>query len=466
MAQNFEKFNSHFLDEVIKLAVYKKDVCEVICQHLDYSLIPVELRAYKSLLKSIKTHYTTTQKLPTIGTLLQNHSGDKEVHEAIDKVNLVKLPDKEQTLKTLEEYLKRVKFQLLFQKVADLYNNGQQEDAITLQAVESAKISNFSILQNTGSVVDIFNGFKNREEKRFIVARDITKRERKIPFGIDLLDAATHGGSNPDLGEIDCFLGRSGTGKTKWLRWRGVSAARRGFKVLHIQAEGTLEECELGYDATWTGVLKKYLKVGELPDDLVEAKIDKAIRDIKKLGGSIEAKAFEQFETASMRDVRDTVIDYFRRHNYYPDLLILDYLELFHPGNGKRYTASTEGEKFKREDSARAFKNICNEFKISGATASQANNIEPSDFNNPGWVMTRYNVAGAKNLIDPFSYFITFNVSTDEYKKNKGRLYIDKMRDYKGNLTLRLCTDFDHDRFYNRPETIKTWPEDFSKDLR
>lgn len=461
MAQKFEKFNSLFLQEIFKLCLYKRDFAEVVCQHLDYSYIPVELKAYKSILKSIKTYYTTTNKLPTVGVLLQNHSIDQDVHEAVGKIIEIKLPDKEQALKALEDYIKRVKFQLLFQKVADMYNNGDQEAAISLQALESPKISNFSILQGTNSVIDVFNGYKLRADKRFIAAKDITQKAKSIPFGIDLLDALTYGGSKP--GEIDCFLGRSGSGKTKWLRWRGVSAARRGFKVLHIQAEGTAEECELGYDATWTGVLKKYLKNGETPDEIVDYKIDKAIKDIKKIGGLIEIKAFEQFETASMKDVRDHIIDFFKRHGCYPDLILLDYLELFHPGNGKKYSASTEGEKFKREDAARAFKNICNEFKMCGGTASQASDINPSDYNNSSWVMTRHNISGAKGLADPFSYFFTFNVSSDEYKKKIARIYVDKMREYAGGQTIRICTDYEHDRFYNRPATLRMWPEDYNK---
>ena len=454
----YEQFSIEFLNELFKLSLYKKDCCEIISQHLDYSYIPVDLKGYKQVLKAIVTSFRATNKLPTIGSISQNFQSNPDVLEALEGIQQAKLPDREGTLKTLENYIKRVKFQLLYVKIAELYNNGNQEEAITLQAEESQKISNFSIFSKISEVHEVFSGFHKRDEDRFQKSQTTTTHSTKVPFGIDLLDAITQGGSEP--GEIDCFLGRSGSGKTKWLRWRGISAARRGYKVLHIQAEGTLDECLLGYDATWTAVLKKDLKAGNIPSEYFK-KIDKAIRDIGLRGGSIEVHAFEQFETASMRDVRDLVIDFYKRHNCYPDLLILDYLELFDPGNRKHYSSSTEGEKFRREDSARAFKNICNEFGIRGATAAQANDISPTDFNRTDWVMTRHNVAGAKGLIDPFSYFFTFNVSKDEYSKNLARIYVDKMREYQAGQTIRICTNYNKDRFYDRPMTLKLFPEDY-----
>lgn len=457
-----EQFNSNFLAELFKLATLKQDVCELVCENLEYSHIPAELKGYKHILKGMKRQWGANMKLPSLGVILQDNALDADVHEAVDQINEAKVGDKGLILKAFEEYLKRVKFQILFEKTVELYNNGKQEEAIALNATESPKISNFSIYSVNGGVSSIFKDFFLRDGKRFMQANDATLKRGKISFGIDLLDAVSGGGSDPDSGETDLFLGRSGSGKTKWLRWRGISAARMGRKVLHIQLEGTQEECELGYDATWTSILKKALKTGEIPVEL-EDKLKKAIKDIIKMGGEIEVIAFEQFGSVSMRDIREKVLDFHKRHGCYPDMLILDYLELAEPGNGKHYSTTTEGEKYRREDNARAFKNICNEFKMVGATASQANDISPADYNNSNWVMTRHNVSSAKGLVDSFSYFVTWNVSNDEYKKHQGRLYVDKMREYEAGQTIRICTDFNHDRFYSRRETLDTWPEDYAK---
>ena len=456
-----EQFSVHFLNELFRLALLKKDVVDVVCNHLDYEMIPVQLKQYKQILKNIKAHWELTSTLPTIGMLHQSNSQNEQVILALEEISKAKVVEKEIIFKILEDYIKRVKFQLLYTEIAEVYNSGDQAKAIKIQAEKSQEISNFSIFKGTDVFESVFDNFYKRDEERFMIAQDPTLKSVKIPFGIDILDKITYGGSDKTLGETDCFLGRSGSGKTKWLRWQGVSAARRGYKVLHIQAEGTKKECLLGYDATWTSILKKDLKVGYLPEEFVPL-IRKVLKDIKLKGGNIEVIAFEQFGEPSMKDVRDFCLQYYKKHGVFPDKLILDYLELFHPGNTRRYGATTEGEKYKREDSARAFKNICNEFSISGSTAAQANDIAPADFNRQEWYMTRHNVAGAKGLIDSFSYFYTWNVSSDEYKKGMGRLYADKMRDFMGGHLIRICTDFDHDRFYNRPETMKTWPEDYN----
>lgn len=460
MASNYEKFSSHFLDELFRLSLLKKDVCSIVAEHLEYSLIPAELKGYKFILKSISNFFKATGKLPTVGVLTQNVQ-EPEVYEIVDRILKLEVPDKEVVLNNLEDYIKRVKFQKLYTEIAELYNNGEQQKAIELQAKVSSEIVNFSIKQKSSYFKDVFNDFDERDSIRFIDSNvNNGVSEKKQPFGIDLLDAITDGGSEP--GETECFLGRSGAGKTKYLRYRGVSVARRGGKVLHIQAEGTVEECLLGYDATWTAVLKKDLRQGNIPSNLLK-RLDKIINDIKRKGGGIKVIGFEQFETASMKDVRNIVLDYYKTEGCFPDLLILDYLELFDPGNGKRYSTNTEGEKYRREASARALKNICNEFKIRGCTASQANDVAPADYNRPDFVMTRHNTAGAKGLPDSFSYFFTWNVTSDEYNLNMGRLYIDKCREYRGQQIIRICTAFDRDRFYDRNKTIQEFKEDYDE---
>lgn len=458
MANNTEQLSDSFLDELFKLCFYKKDVLDIVTQHLQYSYIPLELKGYKMILKALTSHFKTTNNIPSLGKVAQDNQNEA-VTSILERLQKINLPDTEETLITLEKYIKRVRFQQLYIKVADLYNEDKQEEAINLQAEESVKIVNFCLKQDTDYFADVFENFSDRDDHRFQnYHANLGNTLKKVPFGIDYIDAHTDGGS--EEGETDCFLGRSGSGKTKWLRYRGVSAARRGLRVLHIQGEGSKEECMDGYDATWTAIYKRELKRGDI-DPIKFKKLDKIIRDIKNKNGGIKVKAFEQFDTATMRDVRQAVLDYIKVVGHPPHLIILDYLELFDPGDGKRYSTSTDGEKMRREASARKFKNICNEFGCRGATATQANDISPNDYNRIDWVMTRHNVSGAKGLIDSFSYFFTWNVASDEYKNKTGRLYVDKMREYEAQQVIRIATAFDRDRFYDRTRTLDLFSEDY-----
>lgn len=458
-----ERLSDSFLDELFKCSLYKRTVMDSICVHLKFQYIPAELTGYKKLLKTMTRHYEAYKQLPTLGLLSQSHQIDEDVQEVIERIRDVKLPDETQILKGLEEYIKRVKFQLLYVKQAELYNSGKQSEAIDLAATESPEIANFSIVKDTNLFESVFADFHTRQMERESKMQS-QQSKRLVSTGIDALDVLLRGGLDAEAGDTLCFLARSGTGKTKYLRWLGVSAARRGFKVLHVQGEGTKESTMDGYDSTWTGALKYDLYHGEVPEATLR-RMEKARQAILAKSAEIEVMAYETFNAASMADVRDLVLTYHKIHGEYPDLLAIDYLELFDPGDGKRYSPSIEGEKLRKESSARKFRNLCNEFKMAGATASQANDVSPSDYNDPSWHMTRHNIAGAKGLVDSFSVFLTLNMTADEYENNIARIYTDKCRDVKGNHLIRFATNYARDRFYDRKRTIELYGKDLNKSV-
>lgn len=454
------KLSDNFLLELFKCCFFKKDVFETTLQHLKYNYIPNELKAYKKVLKTFDTYYNSHQKIPSIGIVAQS-CNDKEVDEVLAKINKIKtIPETTEIFESLTTYIQRVKFQELHLKLVELYNNDKPEQAIKLQAEESQKIVNFSVHQNTNYFEEVFGGFSDRNHRRFIEKNSGKEVIHKIPFGIDYLDVKSRGGANKSEGDTTLMLARSGSGKTKYLRWLGVSAARRGYKVLHIQAEGTKEETMTGYDATWTGVLKSDFT--EM-DSKLEQKLKRIINDIKNKGGQISVFAFEQFGTADMLSVRQKVLDYHKLNGFFPDVLILDYLTLFDPGDGKKYPATFEGEKMRIENSARKFRNICNEMKMIGHSAAQVDNISPADYNNSAFVITRNNTSLAKGLAESFSFVFSHNVTNEEYKNNCARIHADKLRQYKGSFTFPICTNFDRDRYFDRIRTLDLFAEIYNK---
>ena len=454
------KLSDNFLLELFKCCFFKKDVFETTLQHLKYNYIPNELKAYKKVLKTFDTYYNSHQKIPSIGIVAQS-CNDKEVDEVLAKINKIKtIPETTEIFDSLTTYIQRVKFQELHLKLVELYNNDKPEQAIKVQAEESQKIVNFSVFEGTGYFEEVFSGFEDRNHKRLIDKQAGQQYGIKIPFGIDYLDVKTKGGINKTEGETSLFLARSGSGKTKYLRWLGISAARRGYKVLHIQAEGKKKSALDGYDATWTGILKSDFTD---MDSKTELKIRRVINDIKNKGGQISVISYEQFGEASMLDVRTSVLDYYKSYGCFPDVLILDYIGLFEPGDGKRYPGGMEGEKLRKEASARKFRNICSEFSIAGHTADQVDNVAPADYNNSSWVMTRFNCNLAKGLPESFSFVFTWNVTKDEYNNNSGRVYADKLREYKGNFIFPIATNFDRDRFYDRIKTLDLFSEVYNK---
>jgi len=451
-----EQLSIKFLNELYKLCLYKIDVIEIVKEHLQFSFIPNELKGYKKILKDFTTYYKNNNKLPTIGIISQINQNDVKIQEILHEISDVKLPEKKDILIQFESFIKKAKFQDLYYRVADIYNSDdRQEEAINILAKESEQIANFCIYKNS-QFENIFEGFHERQKKRDI--NRLNEVKIRIPFGVTPLDERVYGGSEET--ETDLFIARSGGGKTTWLIWRAISASRRGHKVLYISAEGAKEMVEKKIDAAWTALSKRDIEFDNIDHEFRE-KLQKVINDILNKKGEISVVAYEQFDTVSMLDVRNIVIDYIKINGTKPDLICLDYLEKFNPGDGKRYSASMEGEKMRREATADRFKNICTEFKIRGATATQSTDIEPKDYNNPDFVMTRHNVSGAKGLVNSFSYVFTFNQTNTEYSEDLGRIYCDKIREYKaGGDPINIATQFNKSRFYDHKRTIKLFYEE------
>ncbi len=69
--------------------------------------------------------------------------------------------------------------------------------------------------------------------------------------------------------------------------------------------------------------------------------------------------------------------------------------------------------------------------------------------------MTRFNTSQGKNLVDPFSFFITMNQTPDEKNKKIMRLYMDKVRKYKSGQLVHIYQNYEFEKFYDRMKTVK-----------
>ena len=333
----------------------------------------------------------------------------------------------------------------MYNSLGDLYNEGNRDKAYITLEKASNDLFNFSLKENYFE--KIFDGYNERFDRRQLNRMDRDDDIVKVPFGIDELDRISKGGIN--AGDTALFLAQSGVGKSKLLKWIGVNAARLGFKVLHLQAEGTKKECLDLYDATWTGCHLNDVEFGNISTE-INVKIQQAIRNIKGQGGEIFVEAFEQFGSASLQNVR-TIIETLEKDHGKMDLVLLDYFELFSPGNGIRYKPSEE--RHRREAIGDSLKNIAVEFNTRIISATQASTVSPDLLNDSNFIMTRYNVSEFKNVIKPFSFFISMNQTEDEKHDNFMRLYVDKLRKYRSGQVIRIFQNYDRERFYDGTKT-------------
>ena len=445
-----------FLNELFKLCFYKKGIIEVLELYFKYQFIPKELGEYKKILKSVLIYYSLQLKVPTFGIISQEHFSDPKVQESLSNIKKAELVGVDIILKQLESFIKEVEFQLMFEKSADLYNGDKQLEAIEYCTIESERIHNFSIRKDTSYFIKVFEDFSKSQSNKYL--KGDKSYYDKVPFGITPLDVATKGGI--DITETVLWIMRSGVGKSTALKWTGMYACRMGYDVLHFQLEGTKEEAHDKYNQIWTAYDYSLLRSGNIYSESM-AKFEDIVKKMYIRKKEIYVHAFEKFDESSMIDIRETTLDYKKIRGKFPDLIIIDSIDLCHPGDGIKYGIDTQSVKMKKENTAKRMKNMSVEFLTRVLTADQADGIPPTIWNDPEQVITRHNASGTKLLASSFSYIFTGNQTNDEYVNNMMRLYVDKFRNYKNvNPIYKIATAFDYGKFFDKKETIRQFSDE------
>ena len=440
------ELNKNFLNELFKACLKNPKILELTGTYLKYQYLPGE--EYKEIWQAIENYYEINKSCISIGILSQKFQLNEKIQKILVLIQQADLISQDEVVEQLKEFIRVNIFIDSYDKIGDLFEKGNKEEAIEYLSTAYTELENFSIRKALGHI-EVFSSITDRILKRKEDYADKlnVKVQKKIPTGITPLDSQIGGGI--DRGDTLCFMAGSGVGKSKALKWVGISASRRGFKVLHIQLEGSEEEALECYDAGITGKT-----ISDIENSLFSESEIKQIKEgvdyISTLGGRLHLKAYSQFNSATMKEIRDLVEEIGDL-----DMILIDYLELAEPGNGKKYKTDNEGERARRTALGNEFKNICVEFDIAGCTATQSATVDDKERNDPDFVTTRYHISEFKGLIKPFSYFITLNQTDDEYERGIIRLYGDKTRKYKLlKRVMPIYTLYNKERFYDHQRTI------------
>jgi len=448
------KFSSDFLNELFRLVFLKKDIYEVVKNHVKYEYIPTELRSYKKILKSLIN--TTTKSLPSFGVISQQYIDDIDVQEALTSIRSADVVDKDEILSQLESFIKNQRFKILNQRIVDLYSDqrdDRKDEAMRLSAEESQDIVNFSLKSDNSGFLRLYRDFDSQMKDRREEANKVEEHE-KIPFGIDKLDDITAGGI--DSGDIALWIMRSGVGKSTTLKWTGMYNCRLGKDVLHIQLEGGKQEAYDKYAQMWTKSSYSDVKKGDFTPEEFK-KLEEYAERMNSRGRELFIYSFDKFGEASMTDIRGLILDYHNINGKFPDLVIIDSLDLLSTGVNKKIDNDPNYKKEKMDKVAQLMKDLCTEFyPMRMLTATQASDF--NGWNDPDQYLTRSNTEGNRTLVKPFSYVMTFNSTREETKNNLGRVFIDKFRNYKLKLDLfKIKTGYDKGAFYDRKATLEMY---------
>lgn len=442
------KINDNFLDEFIQACLSSKIFFETVRNHMGYELIPTE--AHKFVWKYINNFYDLNEKLPTIGIIAQefdtepNKKRKEAIIDTLSRIKKTYVGDLyDQLLMSFQKFVKEQKFKVLYNDVADLYEGGKSEAAIDTLAKESQLINEFSIINKYYDKV--FEDFVERQKERESISED--ELQDKIPCGIHEIDHITYGGHR--RGTVFGALGRSGTGKSTFLRHCAIHAARLGYTVFYFTCEGTRKDTMNSFDAAWTATPLEEMETGGISPERMK-KLVKSLNSIQAEGGEIVVHASERFDSLTVEDCYEMLVDY-ETSTKKVDLVLFDYLEIFEiKGN----YGGESGERRRREQIVNKMTNIAMEMNVVVGTATQASDVRPDIYNNPDRVLTRSDISEFKGSVKPISYFYTINQTDDEAEAEVMRLFADKFRFHKAKQVVKLSTGFNVGRFYNAKRTI------------
>lgn len=433
--------NNEFVKELLSIALKDKKVFSILEQHLKDEYLPTE--DYVRLWKSIRTEVKLSENrtLPTIARLAQLYRKEHYILDLISDIKEIKVENSTDSLRSLEEFIKQNMFVDYYNQIGNLYNKGRKESAYSLFNEKAKELIDFTL--STKRFDRVFDDIYERSMEKEISKIEGAKRIR-IPSGFDELDSIIDGF---ETGEFVLIVGDSGTGKSFLGNHFGVNAARRGYDVFHAQAEGTKDQVMDRYNSCWTGTTYRDIK-----DNNIDEKKWKSIeRVLKSHRGEIFVECYEKFGSKTIVDVRNSLRELKKTRDI--KFVILDYLDLVDPGDGRKYSLSEE--RHRQQAVSRACKDIAVEENVVFVSFTQASSISPDDLNNPDFVITRYNLAEDKGKLRPVDYLFSINQTKEEKKNNTARLYSDKIREHAGGILIKFCQNLKYSRFYDRKKTLE-----------
>lgn len=434
-----------FLAELYNAAITDNYICSVVATHMKDEYLPDQ--QYQQLTAALKQYFHDYKTAPQYGVMEQLVSSSRAVTELLEEIrDLSSNADVDGLRDQFEAYLKLVRFKKVYKEIGKMYDNGEGMRAISAMEHESKELSSFTLKPD--EFVDVADTFDERLRDNKERYADSARKKPVNSFYIDELDELNSGRNLRS--QLTVFFAMSGVGKSHLARWEGSNAAYvGGYNVLHIQLEGAASETLDAYQAGLIRAQAFSFENGHINQHL----IDQFHKQLKDYSGTLKVKAYPKFgKEVSTIDVRNDCEKYKEKYGYYPDVLIIDSLDLLTDSSGKSW--DNKSLRFKRIAVANDLKDLAAEIDAWCIATYQATIEDQEKVNDEKFVLNGYNLSEAKGLQRPCTHIISLNQSRNEDRENTMRIYVAKSRFFKKSEPFKICTDFEHEVFYDRQATL------------
>lgn len=232
------------------------------------------------------------------------------------------------------------------------------------------------------------------------------------------VDDKLHGGVN--RGELNIFVGGSGSGKSLFLQNTALNLVQMGLNVIYITLELSEDLVGLRMDAMLTGMSTKKI----FPNlEMVASKIGMLQKKNAKVWGKYIIKKMPEAGTTCNK-LRSYLKEFEIQTGSKADAIIVDYLDLLYPNNSRVDISNMfTKDKFTTEE----LRGLAQEFNLYSFSASQLNrqSVQESDFDHS-------HIAGGISKINTADNVIAIYVTPSMKERGEYQLQFLKTRSSSG----------------------------------
>lgn len=266
-------------------------------------------------------------------------------------------------------------------------------------------------------------------------------RSNIVSTGWPSLDDKLNGGF--ERGSLNIFCGGSGSGKSLWMQNLSLNWMLAGLNVIYITLELSQDLTDFRIDHMVSEMSRSEIFQNSYT---AAAKITAKGRATK---GSLTTRKFTEAGT-TCNDIRAYLKEYQIQKGYKPNVILVDYLDLMYPNNGKVDAANLfVKDKFCSEE----LRSIAGDYNIPLVTASQLNRsaVETVEFDHS-------NIAGGLSKINTADNVFAILFTTAMRERGEYELQFLKTRS-AASVGFKIKMD------YNKSTLRITDPQDSSKDI-
>jgi replicative DNA helicase len=379
-----------------------------------------EYPAHQKFWNTINTHYEKYRNLPNDDVLIEEIKGVKSSNELLSdyKDELVRINELDVSSIGQQEYL--------LEKVEEFAKEEALKSAI-LTSVDLIKTKKFHQIQDevrnalsVGRNVDLGIDYFDDVEDRWNSDREISKPEFRTPFAT--VNSSLDGGLAAK--ELAMVVAPPGVGKSLFLANQAVRSVLDGKNVLYISLEMSEDRVAQRIDSIFTRIKQSELatRTGDITERL------KQIKSHSELG-SFRIKEFPT-KRAGVNALRAYLTQLQNFHEFTPDVIIIDYLELLATdGNLAEYQA--------QERLAQELRGLAIEHNCLVWTATQTNR-EGKKVK----IITDAELADSYGKTRVCDLVMSINQTEEEFDTGKARLYVIKARNGRARYIVPIAIDY------------------------